>query len=109
MLRPVLAIAATLGLAAASNAQYTRFPAQPAQYPVGFPQAGGPYSRPWVGYPPVGRPHHRPRCDEHVVLYKTCAHGPWVRYATYCSEDQARCAARELRRAGYRVKVDDCD
>jgi hypothetical protein len=32
-----------------------------------------------------------------------------VRYGIYCSEEQARCAARELRRAGYRVKVEDCD
>ncbi len=104
MLRPVLALVAALALGTTANAQYPRFPAPPVPYPVDYPQ-----TRPWVGYPPIGRPHHRRPCDVHVVLYKTCAHGPWVRYGSYCSEDQARCAARELRRAGYRVKVDDCD
>lgn len=108
MLRPVFALTATLGLAVAANAQYPPFPVPPP-YPVGYPQVGGPYGRQWTGYQPVGRPHHRPRCDAHVVLYKTCSHGPWVRYGTYCSEDLAKCAARDLRRAGYRVKVDDCD
>jgi hypothetical protein len=46
---------------------------------------------------PVIRPYH--------VMYRACAHEPWVTYGTFISHGEAHRAERHLERSGYRARV----
>jgi hypothetical protein len=47
-----------------------------------------------------------PRVDtDYVVLYRACAHDPWVSYGKFETLHQARHLERSLERSGYQVVI----
>ena len=114
----LLGLTAAVGLAlpfAGSSAQ--AHPPAPVPYPS-YPPPGYPYpGYPRPGYPAPGYPAHYPRpgypthrppiCQEWKVLYRSCHRDPWRCYGHYASARDAYRVARELRRDGYQVRVDD--
>jgi hypothetical protein len=103
MIRSVLFAAGALGLALPLVPSPAS--AHPPR-PVPFPQV-----RPVVVQRPVPSifvppPPARPVCRAWKVEYHVCHRDPWQCYGVFEEYRDARCAARDLRRAGYKVDID---